>query len=176
MIAVIRSSSTGSATNSSASGIAESRISAHQPAQIPSIYTATPCRINVLPPSLRIAGSNILKSSSEAAAIESRDIIKEPYVRNAPLYLDLHANWARLARINITWDQLGHQTAAREQSFDERLYHTNMEKVRFVNNCHVRAAFIANHQTVFQVPSSLLRDYFGLASCLEVCLLETFTR
>lgn len=64
---------------------------------------------------------------------------------------DLHVTWAPYAFINITWDQFQHRNTRREQLSDDFLYHLNIERVRLVNNRRDLTAFVARHQTIFQV-------------------------
>lgn len=104
--------------------------------------------------------------------MEARDTIREPDVRSSPLPPDPLASWARYARINITQDQLVHQTAARKQSFDVRLYRLDIERVRLDNNRRFRTAFVANQKRAFQVLSTFLYDYLGFTKCLEVCFVD----
>lgn len=97
-------------------------------------------------------------------------------VQNTLLSHDLHSTWACYVRINITQDQLEHQTAAREQFFNERLYRVVMERVSLVNICRVRTSFVANQQGASEVPLSLHCDYSGLANCPKICFLDVLGR
>lgn len=69
-------------------------------------------------------------------------------IRNAPFPSDQHVAWARFAHINIISNHLEHQIAARAQSFDEKLYRIDIERVRLVNYRPFRAAFVPNQQGV----------------------------
>lgn len=48
--------------------------------------------------------------------------------------------------------------------------------MRLVDNCHVRASYVANQLEDFQVPSFLPCDYFGVARCLKVCFVYVSER
>lgn len=152
------SSTTGSATDASVSGIIKSCVTAGQPSPNPLTYTTASRRIKLLPPYRPVAGSNIPALRSETAAMDSLDIIVERDVHNAPLLPDLHATWARYASIKITYVQLENQNATREEFFDERLNDLDTDRVCIVKNCCVRAAVVANKHCVFQVFSSFPCD------------------
>lgn len=170
------SSSSGSATNANVSRIAEFRVSADEPASILPINTVISCRTDLFSPSHRIAGGDIPARYLEAPLMESRNTIEKPNVRNAPSSPDLYATCVRSAPINITCDQLEQWTAANEQSFDEQLYCSDIERVSPVNNSRVPSSFLANQQSIFQVLSSLLCDIFGLANCLGAFFVDVLVR
>lgn len=85
-IAVISPSQTGCATNASVSEIKESRVLADQPAPIPPIHTATSYRTYLLPPSLRIAVSDMPIRPREVAAMEAQLTIGDPDVVIASIF------------------------------------------------------------------------------------------
>lgn len=69
----------------------------------------------------------------------------------APKSPNLYTTWARHTWVDITFDHLERQTAARWQFFCEQL-------------------------GVFLVPFFIFCDYFGLANRLEVCFVDFFAR
>lgn len=140
------SNSTGFATVSSVSEIAEFRVPADRPAPIPPIHTATSICTNHLPPSCSIAGSDISIRRGEADGMEMQDTIWVPEVCNDPLPPFLHVAWVCYARINISLDQLGQGTAARMQFPVEPLYRLDIERMRFVNNRPFEKPFVKNQQ------------------------------
>lgn len=107
------SNSTGSAPDAKAFEIAESRVPADQPASIRPIHSATSRRTSFLLPSQDIFCSKLSIRRRNVATMETRDTIRDTDVCSAPLLSDLHVTLARYARIDITWDQLEQQPAAR---------------------------------------------------------------
>lgn len=95
-------------TNTSVSEITEFRVPAGQPAQILFVHTAISRRINLLLPSLCIAGIAIHARCLEVISKESRETVRERDVRHDPLPLDLHPIWTPYAQTTITLDQLEH--------------------------------------------------------------------
>lgn len=85
------SSSTGSATDANASGIAKSRVPVGKSAPNSLTYTATSRLTNLLPLYRRIIGSDIPACHREPAARVLRDTIGEPDFCSAPLPPDLYA-------------------------------------------------------------------------------------
>lgn len=79
------SSSIGSATNANVSEIAKYGVPTDQTAPSPPTFTATPRHTNLLPPSFRIAGSDISARRREVAAMAPRDAIGKPDICKALL-------------------------------------------------------------------------------------------
>lgn len=75
--------------------------------------------------------------------MELWEIIWELDVRHKLLPNNLYATWVRFAQINITWDQLKHHPAEREQAIDEQLYCLKLESARLVNYRVVQTSFVA---------------------------------
>lgn len=166
LIAVMPSNEARSASNASLSKIANSRVPTHQPALIPSIYTATSFLTNVLSPFRRIAGSDIPVCRGEAAAIEPRDTIGDPDVRDASLPPDLHVTFSRFSYTNITLDQLEHQTAVWKQCSSKQLYRLDTDKVHLHYNLCIKIALWPVNRASFNF-HMLSCDSFGLANYLN---------
>lgn len=80
--------------------------------------------------------------------------------------------WSRRTTLgkSFTWDQLRHQTATKKHFSDEKLYRLDIARVHLINKRRVWAAFYAIQQAVSQVSCSLSCVNFGLANCLNICL------
>lgn len=92
--AVQSNNSSWYATDASISGIAESRVPADQPEPASPFHTATYRRTNLLPPSRRIAGSDMPIHHMKAATMEPQFSIGEPDVQDALSPFSMHADWA----------------------------------------------------------------------------------
>lgn len=79
------SSSTCSITDLCVTRIEEACVQAEQPAPTSSIYGSLSSHTVLLPPSHRIAEKDISVCRCEETAMELRDIIEKPDVRNVPL-------------------------------------------------------------------------------------------
>lgn len=80
------SNATGFTTNANVSGIAESRVPAHQPAQISPVHVSTSRRMKVFSASRRIAGTDISACCREATALSVSDLLTS-VVLGVPLLL-----------------------------------------------------------------------------------------
>lgn len=67
----------------------------------------------------------------------------------------MQAAWACYPKINITWDILKNQTAAKDKTSKEQPYRPEIELVCLSNNRRVGSAFVANPQGLLQVPTSV---------------------
>lgn len=95
---------------------------------------------------------------------------------NAILLPNLYAAWTRYAPFNVARVLLKLQIAAKEQSSDGQLFSLDIEKVRLSNNRCVQTSFVVSEQSVFQVPSFVRCDHFGIESCLKVLLDDFLAR
>lgn len=103
-------------------------------------------------------------------------MIGEPDVRISHLVYKRFVAKSYCARINITWDQAWHQTAAKIQSSDTHLYCLDIERVCFVNNRRVRNSFASNQQvTSFRFLFSFPVTMSVFQTILE-CVLLVFLR
>lgn len=106
----------------------------------------------------------MLVCRKKAAAIEPQYSIGEPDVRTAHFPADLYSSWDCYTMLNNTRNMLKNQTTAREQSLNVQSYQLDIKRVRFVSNRCVWSIFVTNYEVVFQVPASLLSDFFGVAN------------
>lgn len=125
--------STGSTTDASLSGIAESRVFAYQAVPDPLVNSATSRHTKLLPPSRLIIRSCLPARHREAGTIKSQFTIGKSDIRNT-FYLLICTAWARGPKLNITWDMFENQTAFTEQLLNEQKYQLDAHFVRLEKN------------------------------------------
>lgn len=167
---------TGSTINGNISRIVVSHVTGDLPAHIPSVYTTTSHRIDILPPSRRTAGRDAPLRHTKAAAMEPQFRVVEHDVRNASLLLEMHAAWMCYLRFTFTSNILENKNVTGEQSIDEQVYELNINRVRLVNNPRVRSSFAASQQGHFQVPTSAPCYSLGVANFCNACFVVTLAR
>lgn len=171
-----QNNSAGSATAANVSGTAESREIAEEPAPSPFVNIATFRGTNLLPPSYRIAESEVLALRREAATKELQLTIRDLDVRNPPLLFSLDVAWARFPNLEITWYMLENHIAARQQSSKEKPCLLSIMLVHLENNRRARGAVVANQQGPFQVPATVSCMFFDIPDFIETLFVDNLAR